>query len=100
MYCLSLAYWENIIIDVIVIAAIIMLLRLLVAAMGGGAVWPPVVWPPYGGAPAAPSGIVSIIAAALNIVIWAVIMIALVLFIFSLLGCLLGATGGLRWPRY
>lgn len=91
--CLSLAYWENVIIAVIVIIAILALIRLLIAALGGGGPW----WPPQSPfAQPAPAGFLGIIAAGLNILIWAIIMIAIVVFIFSLISCLLAAVGGLH----
>jgi hypothetical protein len=98
MACLSLAFWEAVAIWVVVLIAIVALLRLLIVALGGGggAIWPPVTWPPVGPTAAGPLGFV---AAALNIIIWAIIMIAIIWFIFALIGCLLGAAGGLRFPR-
>jgi uncharacterized membrane protein len=97
MYCLSLAYWENVVISVIVIIAILALLRLLVSALGGAGPW----WPPTSPfAQTAGGNPLGWVAAALNIIIWAIIMIAIVLFIFSLIGCLLGAVGGFHFfPR-
>lgn len=98
MYCVSLAYWENVVITVIVIIAIIALLRLLVMALGGGGAW----WPPQSpwAQTTAGGGPLGYVAAAINILIWAVVMIAIVLFIFSLIGCLLGAIGGFHiFPR-
>jgi len=40
----------------------------------------------------------STIVAALNIVMWAIVAIALVIFIFDLIGCLAGV-GGIAFPR-
>jgi len=89
MSCLSLMFWRDVFIDVIVIVAVIMLLRVLIAALGGGAqaLWPPVT--PISAAPG--PGLLGVLVAAINIIIWAIIMIAIVLFIFMLLGCLVGA---------
>src|SRR5262245_52589401 len=98
MSCLSLAFWEAIAVWVVVIIAVVALLRLLIVALGGGApgaaFWPPVSAPWSGPSPA---GLLGFVAAALNIVIWAVIMIAVIYLIFALLSCLIGAVGGL--PR-
>jgi hypothetical protein len=98
MACLSLGFWEAVAVWVVVLIAIVALLRLLIAALGGGApgtaFWPPV-YAPWSGP--APSGLLGFVAAALNIVIWAIIMIAVIYLIFALLSCLIGAVGGL--PR-
>lgn len=98
MYCLSLAYWENVAITVVVIIAIVALLRLLVSALGAsGPLWPPA--SPFA-AGSVPAGAFGYIAAAINILIWAVVLIAIIMFIFSLIGCLLGVVGGFHlFPR-
>jgi hypothetical protein len=99
MACLSLAFWESVAIWVVILIAVIALLRLLIVALGGGgggAIWPPVTWPPTGPSVAGPLGFV---AAALNIVIWAIIMIAIIYLIFMLIGCLIGAAAFPRLPR-
>jgi hypothetical protein len=98
MACLSLAFWESVAIWVVILIAVIALLRLLIVALGGGvgAIWPPVTWPPTGPSAAGPLGFV---AAALNIVIWAIIMIAIIYLIFTLIGCLVGAAAFPRLPR-
>lgn len=100
MACLSLAFWESIAIWVVVIIAVVALLRLLIIALGGGTAWWPPVSNPFAGAPSGAGGLLGFVAAALNIVIWAVIMIAIIYLIFDLISCLVGATGGLRLPRY
>jgi hypothetical protein len=93
MSCLSLAFWENLAIDVVILIAVVALLRLLIMALGGGGpIWPPVTNPMGPGAPSA-SGLLGFIAAALNIVIWAAILIFIIYVIFALLSCLLGAGG-------
>lgn len=97
MACLSLAFWESIAVWVVVIIAVVALLRLLIAALGGGGAWWPPVSNPFTGPPA--GGMLGFVAAALNIVIWAIIMIAIIYLIFSLIACLLGAAGGLRFPH-
>jgi len=98
MACLSLQFWEAVAVWVVVLIAIVALLRLLIMALGGGApgtaFWPPVSAPWSG---PSPTTLLGFIAAALNIVIWAVIMIAVIYLIFALLSCLIGAVGGL--PR-
>lgn len=99
MACLSLAFWEAIAVWVVVIIAVVALLRLLIVALtGSGAFWPPMTSPWTPGP--SPAGLLGFLAAALNIVIWAIIMIAVIYLIFTLLGCLLGAVGGLpHLPR-
>lgn len=100
MACLSLAFWETIAVWVVVIIAVVALLRLLIAALGGGGAWWPPVSNPFVGPPAgAGGGLLGFVAAALNIVIWAIIMIAIIYLIFSLIACLIGAVGGLRLPH-
>jgi hypothetical protein len=98
MSCLSLAFWEAVAVWVVVIIAVVALLRLLVMALGGGApgtaFWPPVTAPWSG---PSPNSLIGFLAAALNIVIWAILMIAIIYLIFALLSCLLSAVGGL--PR-
>lgn len=97
MACLSLAFWESLAVWVVVLIAIVALLRLLIGALGGGgAIWPLVTWPPTGPAAAGPLGFV---AAALNIIIWAIIMIAIIYLIFTLISCLVGAAAFPRLPR-
>jgi hypothetical protein len=99
MVCLSLAFWENLAIDVVILIAVVALLRLLIVALGGGApgaaFWPPVTNPMAPGP--SPSGLLGFIAAALNIVIWAVILIFIIYVIFALLSCLVGGVGGFGW---
>ena len=97
MACLSLAFWEAIAVWVVVIIAVVALLRLLISALSGGGVafWP-LVTPPWSTAPSSgpsPSGLLGFVAAALNIVIWAILMIAIIYFIFALLSCLVGSVG-------
>ena len=101
MACLSLAFWEAIAVWVIVIIAVVALLRLLISALSGGNItfWPPATSPWASGAPS-PTGLLGFVAAALNIVIWAILMIAVIYLIFALLSCLVGSIGGLpRIPR-
>lgn len=101
MACLSLAFWEAIAVYVIVIIAVVALLRLLISALSGGGVafWPPVTSPWASSGPS-PAGLLGFVAAALNIVIWAILMIAVVYLIFALLSCLVGSVGVFpRLPR-
>lgn len=91
MSCLSLPFWETWIIRGIVFFAIVALLRLLISAMSGAPYWPVMTWPPGGGAPG--GGFLGFVAAALEIVLWAIIAIALVSFIFALIGCLMSVSG-------
>lgn len=80
MACVSLGLIENIFIWLIVLGAVWALVNLLV----------PLILGPLGAAGAT-------IVAALRIVLWAIIAIAVVIFVFELIGCLLGA--GLGLPR-
>jgi len=98
MSCLSLAFWYDVAVYIVVVVAVCALLRLLIMAMGGtqAPLWPPTFLPPQG----APSGFVGFLAAAINIIIWVVIMLFILWLIFTLLGCLLGSVGWpLRFPR-
>jgi hypothetical protein len=98
MSCLSLAFWENLAVDVVILIAVVALLRLLIVALSGGganaAFWPPVTNPMAPGP--SPTGLLGFVAAALNIVIWAMILIFIIWVIFALLSCLLGV-GGFGW---
>jgi len=96
MACLSLAFWYDVAIYCVVIIAVVALLRLLISALGGasGPFWPPT----FGVSPSG-SGLLGFIAAALNIIIWAVIVIFVIWLIFMLLSCLLGGAGWPRFPR-
>ena len=73
MGCFSLLWLEQPLIWLIVIAAVFALVRLLVPALVG---------------PLGPLG--STIVQALNIVIWAIVAIAVVILIFDLLACAVG----------
>jgi hypothetical protein len=81
--CFGLQWFENLIILIIIVCAVVALLRLLISfvipKLGVGA------------------EVVSFIVRALTIVIWAIVCIALVYFVFSLIQCLLG--GGISLPR-
>jgi len=98
MACLSPAFWEYWIIAAIVLIAIIAIIRLVIVAIAGGspgaAMWPPVTTP-WATPPV--SGFLGIIAAALNILIWAIVVIIVVKFLFALIACLF-AVGGFRFP--
>lgn len=95
MACLSLAFWYDVAIYVIVLIAVVALLRLLISALGGaaGPFWPPT----FAAAPSG-GGLLGFVAAALNIIVWAVIMIFVLWLIFMLLSCLIGS-GLPRFPR-
>jgi len=98
MACLSLAFWYDVFVYVVVLVAVCALLRLLVMALGGasGPFWPPTFMPPAGAANSLPG----FIAAALNIIIWAIIVLFILWLIFMLIGCLVGGGGWpLRFPR-
>ena len=79
MSCLSLGFLQQLIIWVIVIAAIVAVIRLLVPYLTSLIGFP-------------------IIGRIIEIVLWAVVAIAVVYLIFGLLGCLMGG-GGLHLPR-
>jgi hypothetical protein len=81
--CFGLVWLENLIIWVIVICCVIALLRLLVSFE----------LPPIG----LGAEILGFIIKAITIVIWAIVCIALVIFVFDLIGCVLG--GGVGFPR-
>jgi hypothetical protein len=95
MGCLSLAFWYDVAVYIIVLVVVCALLRLLIMALGGtqAPLWPPTLSPPAG----SPSGFVGFLAAAINIIIWAVITLFILWLIFVLLSCLLG---GASWPRF
>ena len=94
MACLSLAFWYDVAVYVVVVIVVCALLRLLIMALGGtqAPLWPPTLAPPAG----SPSGFVGFLAAAINIIIWAVITLFILWLIFVLLSCLLGVS----WPRF
>ena len=79
MSCLSLGFLQQLIIWVIVIAAIVAVIRLLVPYLTSLIGFP-------------------IISRIIEIVLWAVVAIAVVYLIFGLLGCLMGSGGGLHLP--
>ena len=78
--CFSLGWIEQLCIWIIIVSAIVAIIRLFVPMLGG--------W-----------GLPSIVVQIINIVLWAVVAIAVVYFIFGLLSCLLGGAGGLHLPR-
>jgi len=79
MSCLSLGFLQQLIIWVVVIAAIVAVIRLLVPYLTSLIGFP-------------------IIGRIIEIVLWAVVAIAVVYLIFGLLGCLMGSGGGLHLP--
>jgi hypothetical protein len=80
--CFSLAWVEQMLIWLVVLCAVVALLRLVIGF----------VLPQLGiGGP-----IFSIIVAAINIFIWAIVLIAVIIFIFDLAQCLMGGGMGLR----
>lgn len=95
MACFSLAWIQQLLIWFVEVFAVLALLRLLVAFVVGAPLWPLVTWPgtpPVAGtAPIAGFG--AFLVAALNIIIWAFLMIALISFVFGLISCLVGAGG-------
>ncbi len=79
--CFSLAALQQFLIWLIVIVAVVALLKLVV---------------PYILSMLGVSG--GIIMAAINIFVWAIVAIFVVMFIFQLISCLVGAGGGLHMP--
>jgi putative Mn2+ efflux pump MntP len=102
MSCLSLAFWEDVLIRVVILIAVIAILRIIIGAMTGatGPWWPPVraPWSPVTGP--SPAGLIGIIAAVLEVIIWAAVLIFFIYLIFALLGCLIGASTFHIFPRY
>ena len=81
MACFTLGWLEQILIWLIVLGAVVALIKLVLPLVLSNL------------------GVVgSTIVAALNIVMWAIVAIALVIFIFDLIGCLAGV-GGIAFPR-
>jgi hypothetical protein len=74
--CFSLAWVESMLIDLVIIVALVTILRLFVPwllgqlGIGGG-----------------------IIMQIINIVIWAIVLIFVIIIVFALISCLLGAGG-------
>ncbi len=81
--CFGLEWFEDVLIWIIVVCAVVALLKLLVGF----------VLPKLGLA----GEIVGFLVAAARIVIWAIICIALVIFIFDLIACLMPSMG--HFPR-
>jgi hypothetical protein len=73
MGCFSLGWLEQLLIWLVVIAAVMAIVRLLIPALVG---------------PLGPFG--SVVVQALNIVIWAVVAIAVIMLVFDLLSCVIG----------
>jgi hypothetical protein len=80
--CFSLAWLAQFLIWLVIICAVVALLRLLVSF-----VLPKLGWG---------AEIVAFVVAAIRIVIWAIILIALIIFIFDLIACL---APSLSFPR-
>jgi len=103
MSCLSLAFWEDVVVRFIILIAVTALLRVLIAWFAGGA-GPTVWWPPVRApwtAGATPQGGAGILAAVLEILIWVAWTLFFVYLVFALIACLLGAGGAWHFfPRY
>lgn len=81
MSCLSLGFVEQLCIWLVIVCAIVAIIKLLVPFLTGLIGFP-------------------IIGQIINIVLWAVVAIMAIYIIFALIGCLLGAGGGLaHFPR-
>jgi hypothetical protein len=71
--CFSLSWLEQLLIWLVVIIAVVAFVRLVVPLVAGSLV-------PYGG----------VIVQVLNIIIWAIVAIAVIVIVFDLLSCLVG----------
>jgi hypothetical protein len=80
MSCFSLQWVEQALIWLVVVGAVVAIIRLFL---------PPIM------ANFGPAG--ATLMQVLNIILWAVVIIAVIIFAFELLSCLIG--GGLRLPR-
>jgi len=80
MSCFSLGWIEQLCVWLIIIIAVVSIINLLVPFLTGLIGFP-------------------VVGQIINIVLWAFVAIMVVYIIFSLLGCLLGAGGGLHFPR-
>jgi hypothetical protein len=78
--CFSLGWLEQLIVWLIVIAAIIAIIRLLIPFIDSLTGMP-------------------ILGRVLEIVLWAIVAIAVVILIFGLLSCLVGGSSSLHFPR-
>jgi hypothetical protein len=83
MGCVSLYFVENLLIWLIVICAVLAIVKLLIV--------------PYVLTPMGQPGVILI--QVVNIIVWAVIAVAIVVIIFDLLSCALGGGMGLGLPR-
>jgi hypothetical protein len=81
MSCMSLEFLKQLLIDLVVIGAFFAIIKLIVPLA--------LTW--LGGAG-------SVIAQVINIILYAIIIIFVIIIVFNLLGCLLGAGGGLHFP--
>ncbi len=84
MACFSWAWVENLLIGFVIVCVIIASVKVLVPAVMNwfGA-------PPGGGA----------VMTVLGYIAWGVLAIFVIIFVFELLGCLMGGTTGFRFPR-
>ena len=78
--CFSLAWIENVLIWLVIVCAVVGLLRLVL---------------PFVLAQLGVAG--DLLMKAINIVVWAIVCVAVIIFVFDLVGCLLG--GGIGFPR-
>jgi hypothetical protein len=78
--CFSLGWLEQLIVWLIVIGAVIAIIRLLIPFIDSLTGMP-------------------ILGRVLEIVLWAIVAIAVVILIFGLLSCLLGGSGSLGFPH-
>ena len=80
--CFSLELLKTLLIDLVIIGAVFAIIKLIVPLA--------LTW--LGGAGA-------VIAQVINIILYEIIIIFVIILVFALLSCLLGAGGGLHFPR-
>jgi hypothetical protein len=84
MTCFTMQFFENLLIWIVIIAAIYAIVNLLL----------PIVFANFGGPGA-------IMMRVIGIFMWAIIVIAIIIFVFDLISCLVGGGGlGLHMPRH
>ena len=79
--CLNLGFLENLLVWLVVLCAVIALLKLVIpwalSFLGAG-------------------GAGDVIVRAINIIVFAIVAIAVIVFVFALIGCLVGAPAGMH----
>ena len=80
MGCFTLAWLQQLLVWLVIVCAIVAIIRLLVPWITGIIGLP-------------------IIGQVINIILWAFLAIICIYIIFGLMGCLIGMSGGLHFPR-